>query len=58
MLKALNHTFNKDPGYLNQAIGLMYSLDLQARELMQTPSGLNDGTTAGPSFQLAVPGLD
>jgi hypothetical protein len=57
LLKALNRTFNGDPGYLGQAIGLMYSLDLQARELMQTPSGIKDGTTAGPSFQLPVPGL-
>ncbi len=57
LLAALNRTFNGDPGYLGQSIGLMYSLDLQARELMQTPSGIKDGTTAGPSFQLSVPGL-
>jgi hypothetical protein len=57
LLTALNRTFNGDPGYLGQSIGLMYSLDLQARELMQTPSGIKDGTTAGPSFQLSVPGL-
>jgi hypothetical protein len=57
LLQALNRTFNGDPGYLNQAIGLMYSLDLQARQLVQTPSGVKDGTTAGPAFQLPVPGL-
>ncbi len=57
LLQALNRTFNGDPDYLGQAIGLMYSLDLQARELMQTPSGVKDGTTAGPSFQLSVPGF-
>ena len=57
LLEALNRTFNGDPGYLNQAIGLMYSLDLQARQLMQTPSGVKDGTTAGPAFQFPVPGL-
>lgn len=57
LLSALNRTFNGDPGFLKQAVGLMYSLDLQARELMQTPSGIVDGTTAGPSFQLPVPGI-
>lgn len=55
LLNALNRTFNGDPDYLGQAIGLMYSLDLAAQQLMQTPSGLNDGTTAGPSFQLPFP---
>jgi ferritin-like protein len=57
LLQALNRTFNGDPGYLNQAIGLMYSLDLQARQLVQTPSGVKEGATAGPAFQLPVPGL-
>lgn len=56
LLKALNRTFNGDPGCLSQAIGLMYELDLQARQLMQTPSGIKDGLNAGPSFQLPVPG--
>jgi hypothetical protein len=56
LLSALNRTFNGDPDYLSQAIGLMYSLDLAAQQLMQTPSGLSDGTTAGPSFQLPFPG--
>jgi hypothetical protein len=57
LLRALNQTFNGDPGHLRQAIGVMYSLDLQARQLMQTPSGIQEGTTTGPSFQLPVPGL-
>ena len=57
LLAALNRTFNGEPGYLKQAIGLMYSLDLQARQLLQTPSGITPDTTAGPSFQLPVPGL-
>lgn len=58
LLSALNDTFNGQPDNLSRAIGLMYSLDLQARQLMQTPSGIKDGTTAGPSFQLPVPGLN
>jgi hypothetical protein len=52
LLNALGRTWNGEPNHLKQSLGLMYSLDLAARELMQTPSGLPDGTTAGPSFQL------
>ena len=52
LLNGLNRTFNGEPNYLGQAIGLMYSLSVIARQLVQTPSGLNDGTTAGPSFEL------
>ena len=57
LLKGLHRTFNGEPAYLREAIGLMYSLDLAARELMRTPAGLPGGTTAGPTFQLTVPGL-
>jgi len=55
LLNGLHRTFNGDPGYLNQSIGLMYSLSVTARELMSTPSGRKDGTTAGPAFQLPWP---
>jgi hypothetical protein len=55
LLNALNRTFNGEPKFIDQAIGVMYSLDLAARQLMQTPSGLPDGSTAGPSFQLPFP---
>jgi len=57
LLRGLHRTFNGEPGYLREAIGLMYSLDLAARELMTVASGRNDGTTAGPCFSLLVPGL-
>jgi len=57
LLKGLHRTFNGEPGYLREAIGLMYSVDLAARELMRTPSGLKDGSTAGPTFQLTAPGM-
>lgn len=55
LLKALHSTFNGDPGDFAATQGLMYSLELQAQQLMQTPSGRNDGTTAGPSFELEFP---
>jgi hypothetical protein len=55
LLLGLQRVWSGEPDYLSQAIGAMYSLDLAARRLMQTPSGLGDGTTAGPSFQLPVP---
>ena len=53
--KALHRTFNGEPGDFAATQGLMYALELQAQQLMQTPSGRNDGTTAGPSFQLQFP---
>jgi len=55
MLNALHITFNGKPDHLRESIGLMYSLSVQARELMATPSGREDGTTAGPVFQLPTP---
>ncbi|MBC7909302.1 MAG: hypothetical protein H7Y30_02310 [Pyrinomonadaceae bacterium] len=55
LLNGLHRTFNGEPDYLGQAVGIMFSLSVIARNLMQTPSGLGDGTTAGPSFQLPDP---
>jgi hypothetical protein len=52
LLAALHRTFNGEPSLLPEAVGIMFSLDLTARQLMQTPSGQGDGTTAGPSFQV------
>lgn len=52
LLYALNDTFNGNPGNLSNAIGAMYSLSTLAAELVQTPSGLNDGTNAGPKFKV------
>jgi hypothetical protein len=51
LLGALNRVFNGHPDELDRAIGAMYSMGLTARRLMQMPSGLDDGTTAGPSFE-------
>ena len=52
LLAGLHETFNGHPELLGEAVGIMFSLDLAARQLMQTPSGLGDGTSAGPSFQV------
>jgi hypothetical protein len=52
LLVGLHETFNGHPERLGEAVGIMFSLDLAARRLMQTPSGLGDGTSAGPSFQV------
>lgn len=52
LLKGLHRTFNGQPDYLGEALGLMYALNMTARELVQTPSGRDDGTTAGPTFQI------
>ncbi|MGH9160993.1 MAG: ferritin-like domain-containing protein [Vicinamibacteraceae bacterium] len=55
LLNGLHETFNGSPANLANAVGSMYSLEVQARALMQTSSGLDDGTTAGISFQLPFP---
>lgn len=55
LLNGLHRTFNGNPDNLSQSIGMMYSLATSARQLMQTPSGRDDGTTAGPTFQLPFP---
>ena len=51
LLGALHTTFNGDPKHLKDAIGLMFSLETIALRLVSIPSGLPDGSTAGPSFQ-------
>ena len=50
LLRSLNTTVNGDPAGLLGAIGLMYSIEVQARELMRTPISTGSPTTAGPSF--------
>ncbi len=50
LLASLHTTFNGYPDNISGAFGAMYSMGLQAVELMQTPSGLADGTMAGPQF--------
>jgi hypothetical protein len=51
LLRGLHRTFNGEPDHITKSVGVMYSLSVIARELMQTPAGLGGGTTAGPSFQ-------
>ncbi len=52
LLLSLHDTFNGNPTNLRASIGAMYSMGLQAVELMQTPTGLNDGLNAGPKFKV------
>jgi hypothetical protein len=53
LLNALNATFNGDPSNLNAAMGLMYSLRVQAQDLMQQPLGDGSGNNAGPRWLFA-----
>ncbi|MGN6557327.1 MAG: ferritin-like domain-containing protein [Solirubrobacterales bacterium] len=50
LLKALHETFNGQPEVLNAAVGLMESLNEQAKALMSMSSGVS-GKTAGPNFE-------
>ena len=52
LLRSLDAVFNGRPAMLGQAIGLMYSLEVQARELLTTPVAPDSPLTAGPSFQV------
>ncbi|MDQ3279935.1 MAG: ferritin-like protein [Acidobacteriota bacterium] len=49
LVDALQETFNGNPGHLDAAIGLMYSLRLQAQELVSMPIPGRD-VNAGPRF--------
>jgi hypothetical protein len=51
LLRSLHATFNGSPDRLGQAVGLMFSLEVQARELMTMQLAPDAPATAGPSFQ-------
>ncbi|MCA1185124.1 MULTISPECIES: ferritin-like domain-containing protein [unclassified Saccharopolyspora] len=55
MLTALHRVFNGHPDELDDSVGLMYQLQVQAKKLHDMPSG--DGVTVlGPAFQ--SPGVE
>jgi hypothetical protein len=51
LLRVLHKTFNGEPQALDQAAGIMYSLEVLGRKLVSTPIDASSPTTAGPSFQ-------
>jgi hypothetical protein len=51
LLRALQQVMNGAPERLNEAIGVMFSLEVQARELLRIPIAAGSPQTAGPSFQ-------
>lgn len=54
LLKALQRTFDGDPGYLDSAIGLMFELRLTGQRLCELPAivgGESSGKNAGPPFE-------
>ena len=52
LLRSLHRTFNGNPAGLREAIGLMYTAEVQATALMRMPIGAGSPATAGPSFQV------
>lgn len=54
MLRALHTTFNGEPHNLKKAIGTMFSLTVQARDLMRTPVEKGSDVMAGPRFRYLV----
>jgi hypothetical protein len=53
LLNALHVAFNGQPQTLNAAIGLMYSLSVQANAMARVPVPGTDFTTA-PTFELST----
>lgn len=51
LLHSLHQVFNGNPGDLTKAIGVMFSLTVQARDLMNTPVEPGSDQMAGPSFR-------
>lgn len=50
LLRALHSVFNGQPTMLGQSVGLMFSLEVQARQLLTMPTAPDSPLTAGPSF--------
>lgn len=51
LLRSLHEVFNGNPQGLNKAVGLMFTLNIQAQKLMQLPLDPGSQLTAGPAFQ-------
>jgi rubrerythrin len=54
LLDGLHRTFNGEPGYLNNTIGVMFDIKLRAEKLCGTPFPGQSGYTIGPSFEYPV----
>ena len=52
LLNALHDTFNGKPNSLDESVGLMYSLKVQATKLMESPLTKDDDKTVGTSFEM------
>ncbi|GGS89952.1 ferritin-like domain-containing protein [Streptomyces cinerochromogenes] len=52
LLRALNRVFNGHPEHLQEAVSLMYSVEVRAKELFRHPSAPGADTVLGPSFQV------
>lgn len=51
LLKGLHRTFNGEPDYLDNTIGLMFDVKLLGEKLCQIPFPGKEGYTIGPSFE-------
>lgn len=51
LLKALHQSFNGSPDKINDAIGLMFDLKVQAKSLMQLPMDGQPGKFCAPTWQ-------
>jgi hypothetical protein len=51
VLTSLNDVFNGKPDELLDAVGLMFSLQVQAKKLFDLPTAPGARTVVGPAFQ-------
>lgn len=56
LLYGLHRTFNGEPGYLNNTIGVMFDLRLICQKLAETPFPGVEGYTIGPSYEFVKVG--
>ncbi|GAB2590661.1 hypothetical protein GCM10027168_24750 [Streptomyces capparidis] len=52
LLSALDRVFGGDPAHLQEAVSLMHSVQVRAKELVRHPSAPGAQTVLGPSFQV------
>jgi Ferritin-like len=58
LLDVLQSAWSGSPTAIHGAVGIMFTLQNLATQLFETPSGRNDGTTAGPCFHPPIQDMD
>ncbi|RBL90355.1 hypothetical protein DF182_28245 [Chitinophaga flava] len=57
LLNGLHRTFNGDPGFISDTLGLMYDVKIIGEKLAATPFPGRNGETVGPPFEFSAAGI-